>query len=747
MPLTTAPRPRTRARSRASARAGADVRSRIRVRERARGRVRARRDRALLGVLGLLAAVCALLLGTAAPASAHAALTGSDPADGAVVGSAPAEITLTFSEGVALSDDSVRVLAPDGERVDAGKVRDLGGGGSVEYGAALRDGLGDGTYTVAWKAVSADSHPVSGAFTFSVGAPSETSVDLPRQEAGGGTVGFLYDVGRYAAYAGFVLLVGGAVFVLACWPGGARERAVRRLVAAGWVTLTAATLAMLLLRHAYDEGGGPGDVFDLSGLRAVVDTKPGAALISRLLLLAAAALFVSVLFGTYARGAVDAERGPARDGAEGGPEGGSGSTASATGTVTVPEGAAGTTTPSTGGPEGETERKGNLRTGAEQRDLFFGLALGGAVVATGLAATWAMAEHASTGIQTSLAMPADVVHLLAVAAWLGGLAALLAALHGGAPVTADAVRRFSRVAFGSVVALVATGVYQSWRQVGTWSALVDTWYGQLLLVKVGLVAVLLGLGWFSRRWTARLATAPDAGTGTNAGAGAGTAAGPDAEPEPVAEPASDEVPEPVPATARADASSPAGVPDPVRAAQLARQRAAADTAHRRRVRDADPRRAGLRRSVLAEAAVAVVVLAVTTALTGAEPGRTAEATERAGGAPDGPAALTLPFDTGGPGGAGTAEVTVDPGRTGANLLEVHVTDRAGKPLTVPEVQVAFSLPAKDLGPLRSSPRSAGAGHWEATDVRLPVAGEWEVAVTVRTSDIDQVTETESVRIG
>src|SRR5690606_41453576 len=72
--------------------------------------------------------------------------------------------------------------------------------------------------------------------------------------------------------------------------------------------------------------------------------------------------------------------------------------------------------------------------------------------------------------------------------------------------------------------------------------------------------------------------------------------------------------------------------DAVRAAQLARQRAAVESARQKRVRDADPNRFGLRRSVLAEAAVPVVLLAVTTALTQTEPGRTEQ--EASAGASD-----------------------------------------------------------------------------------------------------------------
>ncbi|NED81348.1 hypothetical protein G3I76_14795, partial [Streptomyces sp. SID11233] len=101
-------------------------------------------------------------------------------------------------------------------------------------------------------------------------------------------------------------------------------------------------------------------------------------------------------------------------------------------------------------------------------------------------------------------MPVDILHLLAVAAWLGGLTALLVALYRDPAIESTAVDRFSRLAFTSVVVLVGTGIYQTWRQVGTWSALTGTSYGQLLLVKVGLVVLLVVVAFFSRRWTSRL---------------------------------------------------------------------------------------------------------------------------------------------------------------------------------------------------------------------------------------------------
>ncbi|MFE5897651.1 copper resistance CopC/CopD family protein [Streptomyces sp. NPDC056488] len=655
---------------------------------------------ALARLLILAAALLGTLLAGAAPASAHAALTGSDPQDGAVVATAPKEVNLTFSEQVAMSADSIRVLDPAGRRADTGEIRDLCSGSIVRYGVELRAGLPDGTYTVAWQTVSADSHPIAGAFTFSIGAPSATSVALPDREPGGGLVGALYGIARYLSYAGFAVLVGGGAFVLVCWPRGAGVRPVQRTVVRAWLTLTGATLVMLLLRNPYTGSGELADAFDLAGLKSVLETKTGAALTSRLLLLGAAALFVAVLFGSYTR---------------------------------------------------RTDPK-------EKKDLVFGLGIGGTVVAAGIAGTWALAEHASTGVQPGIAMPVDILHLLAVATWLGGLTVLLVALYRTPSVERAAVERFSKVAFASVAVLVATGIYQSWRQVGSWSALTGTRYGQLLLVKIGLMGVLVGIAWISRRWTQRLADLPSAEktdeeavegikndeTSETEEADTASGAAPDDDPD---------IGPSVDSGAGPDDSDADPRIAPERAAQLARQRAAVATARRKRERDADPERSGLRRSVLTEAAVAVVLLVVTTVLTATEPGRTEEEAGRSTAAsgpaavPDRPVDIRLPFDTGGVDGKGVVRLSLDPGRTGANGLHLYVERPDGKPLDVPEIKVALTLEAKAVGPLPVAPDRIQAGHWSASGVQIPMPGEWRIQVTVRTSDIDQTTIDKNVKIG
>ncbi|MGQ4481526.1 copper resistance CopC/CopD family protein [Streptomyces sp. SAS_276] len=672
----------------------------------------------------LLLAVTGMLFAGAGTASAHAALTGSDPTSGVVVDKAPTQISLTFSEKVSTNNDSLRVLDPKGKRVDVGKPSNISG---TTYAIQVRSGLSDGTYTVAWQVVSADSHPVAGAFTFSVGAPSKTTVSVSDQDVGGGLVGGLYGFGRYMSYAGFIVMIGGAAFILACWQRGAGVRALQRLVVSGWVALTAATLWLLLLRGSYTTTGKLGDIFDLNLVGQVLQTKTGAALVSRLLLLAAAALFIAVLFGAY-----------------------------------------------------------DKREEEEKRDLTFGLAIGGGVVAAGLAASWALAEHASTGLQPGIAMPVDVVHLLAVATWLGGLSALLVSLYRAPAdnqVGRTAVQNFSRIAFGSVLALVATGIYQSWRQLGSWSAFTDTGYGQLLLVKIGLVALLVGIASISRRWTARLAdtgetavaaepaesaveeraqekekahasassqTADSSATSAEASASSATTSS-EAGASSVTASAEDDSD----VTASSWGGDPEAPGGSKRAAQLARQQAAVDSTLQKRLRDADPIRFGLRRSVLAEAAVAVVVLAVTTALTTTEPGRTeedakaAKASSSSASSSSSAGALTLDmsFDTGGTDGKGVIRLDLDPARVGGNEMHVYVQRPNGRAFDVPEVKVAFTLAAKKIGPLPVTPDHITTGHWAATGIQIPMAGDWKISVTVRTSDIDQTTVDKNAQIG
>lgn len=122
-------------------------------------------------------------------------------------------------------------------------------------------------------------------------------------------------------------------------------------------------------------------------------------------------------------------------------------------------------------------------------------------IAAGTVVTYPASGHARAANPTWLAISADLAHLLAMSAWIGGLVVVLAVLLplGHPDELHDVLPVFSRVALGSVSVLAVTGTYQAWRESGTIDALTTTTYGRLVLVKATLFLVLIGLGNLSRR--------------------------------------------------------------------------------------------------------------------------------------------------------------------------------------------------------------------------------------------------------
>jgi copper resistance protein D len=128
---------------------------------------------------------------------------------------------------------------------------------------------------------------------------------------------------------------------------------------------------------------------------------------------------------------------------------------------------------------------------------------------------WTGHAGATPGTASELPLAADALHLLAAGAWLGGLpplAMLLAAAWRQkeprwAAVTAIAVQRFSQLGVISVSTLLASGIANSWYEVGTLNNLFATSYGQLVLIKIGLFAAMVGLASINRFYlTPRLAS-------------------------------------------------------------------------------------------------------------------------------------------------------------------------------------------------------------------------------------------------
>jgi copper transport protein len=236
-----------------------------------------------LGVAVLLAG--GLGVAAAVPASAHATLETTTPGSGSVAAAAPTSVRLHFDEPVNVLPGGVKVVGPNGKRVDEGQVSHPQGNGS-DVAVGLRGGLARGTYLVAYRIVSADSHPISGAYTFSIGIRTAAADASSIETTSNKPLGWLLGSGRFLTYAGVVLMLGGIVFLLLCWPAGWGTRRAQRLVVGGWVALTVGTLVGLAVKGAYDAGGGFGDIGRLSLVRQLLATPFGKSLGLRVSVLA-----------------------------------------------------------------------------------------------------------------------------------------------------------------------------------------------------------------------------------------------------------------------------------------------------------------------------------------------------------------------------------------------------------------------------------------------------------------------------
>jgi copper transport protein len=142
----------------------------------------------------------------AGAAFAHASLVRSEPPDRAVVAQVPATITLVFNEPV--SPVVLRLVGPNG---DSEQLNDV-----VAENATLiirpPQALTPGTQLVSWRVISADGHPVGGALTFSVGAPSTQAAPAVETDQ---PLEWTIWTTKFLLYAGLFVGIGGAFY--RCW--------------------------------------------------------------------------------------------------------------------------------------------------------------------------------------------------------------------------------------------------------------------------------------------------------------------------------------------------------------------------------------------------------------------------------------------------------------------------------------------------------------------------------------------------
>jgi copper transport protein len=260
----------------------------------------------------------------------------------------------------------------------------------------------------------------------------------------------------------------------------------------------------------------------------------------------------------------------------------------------------------------------------------------------GLAVTIATLGHGGVGDDSWLATPVTAVHLLAMAAWIGGLITLVAAVlptHNS-----DNLPQWSRMAFLCVCTLVLTGEYQAFRQVDPFEAMWSTTYGITLTVKLALVLAMLALAYIAQR---RLAL------------------------------------------------------------------------HR------------LRRTVRAEAALGLAVIAVTMVLVSQPPARDTYGP---------PISLVAPLDT------RSATIHITSTRRGPTSIEVTPLDRHGSPVSAASVKGTLSSNDANIAALGVPFSAAPDDAWHSTYVVVPRAGWWTLTLTVEFSSSEAIVTSTRFRV-
>ncbi len=251
-------------------------------------------NRARRVALALVLALSAVGAGGAS-VDAHALLLSSDPVANTVVATAPASITLTFTEPPDLHLSSVRVLDATGSGHTTGPA--VTGAGGADTLTVPVGPLPDGVYTVAWRTVStADGHATAGSFAFSVGTaavPTGAPGAVTPDAAGASTVSTASVLARVVLYLGLVVLLGALLtgeMLL-----GERARRLRQVRLVGWAAAFVGAGA-LVVTEAADAGVSIADALGSSlGIDAATRLAP--------LLVAAAAMLVAARSPRWRRAA------------------------------------------------------------------------------------------------------------------------------------------------------------------------------------------------------------------------------------------------------------------------------------------------------------------------------------------------------------------------------------------------------------------------------------------------------------
>ena len=425
----------------------------------------------------LVLALAATLL-SAQAAGAHAQLLGTSPLSGSTVQAQPKEVIFKFGEHVGGTPGAVRVYDAQGSEVDDLDVSHPDGNPRW-MGVGLKARLPDGTYTATYRVISADTHIVYGGLVFSIGhagaAPRFTVAGLIGRSKSGKVTEVAFGIARGLDYLTLALMVGGLAFLLLVWlpaltavaGAGPRWHTAAQAFASRLQTLLVGTVLLgllasvlgVLLQGATAAGVSLWSSMKGSILQSTLESRFGEVWGLRAIdwLLIGSLLLAQKALTDHAIPVLKSDQEQARA----------------------------------------------QMVGRPPRAILVLLLLCGAY----LPITPALAGHASLESPVAVFFPSDVLHVLSGSVWVGGIACLLLALpaatrqlEGGdrSRLLLAALARFSPIALGSVLVIAVTGVIQAYIDVRSLHGLLHTTYGTLIIVKVLLLAMLIGFGWVNR---------------------------------------------------------------------------------------------------------------------------------------------------------------------------------------------------------------------------------------------------------
>lgn len=378
--------------------------------------------------------VFVLTLLSASAVLAHAQLVSSSPSKGQVLSLAPASIELNFSVGVQSKMSSIVITSPSGDPAPVGEL--TASDGAKQLSVSLPP-LEPGSYKVVWKALSADDHMIGGEFDFTIDqTASPAATDTPPQVDHAGMDHSAHEVEPSIN-----------------WP----QSIVRWLIYIGMMLLT----------------GGLG--FKLFVIRDIELPNSFDARLRTILIIAASLVSIGLLFSLFLQ------------------------TKSVTGSFSVSDATSVIRQTSFGPPwllQLVTTTLALLLIvfGRFRKSIFpvtFGLSL---LCLLGPS----LSGHARAAWDDySFAILSDWLHLVAAAAWIGGLFVIgfsLTRAFESSVALHTAIGRFTRIAIPATILLTVTGLYNTWIHVDGLSSLVGTTYGQVLIFKVGIFVVMVVVG-------------------------------------------------------------------------------------------------------------------------------------------------------------------------------------------------------------------------------------------------------------